>query len=176
MIPLFPPFTYCLPVDVQSPIHFLSISVCLPGKTTKMIGPNFMDEIDCGSFFDHIDDLLEFPSEDVSGGLMAGDCNSFPSIWTTPSDTLPGPDSVFSGPNSNSNSDLSAELSVPVSLPAPCRIPITYGRNIPEMNWAGMMIINDVIIMYLYALNASVKRVLGCPHTHVVDVFSASFS
>lgn len=78
-----------------------------------MIGPNFMDEIDCGSFFDHIDDLLEFPPEDVSGGLMGGDCNSFPSIWTNASDPLPGPDSVFSGPNSNSNSDLSAELSVP---------------------------------------------------------------
>lgn len=34
----------------------------------KMVGPNFMDEIDCGSFFDHIDDLLDFPVKDVDGG------------------------------------------------------------------------------------------------------------
>ncbi|KAG4989371.1 hypothetical protein JHK85_032354 [Glycine max] len=33
-----------------------------------MVGPNFMDEIDCGSFFDHIDDLLDFPVKDVDGG------------------------------------------------------------------------------------------------------------
>lgn len=78
-----------------------------------MIGPNFMDEIDCGSFFDHIDDLLDFPAEDVDAASLpaASNCNSFPSIWTE-SESLPGSDSVFSG---NSSSDLSAELSVPVS-------------------------------------------------------------
>lgn len=78
-----------------------------------MVGPNFIDEIDCGSFFDHIDDLLDFPGEDVEAGLGPhADSNAFPSIWTTESDSLPGSDSVFSG---NSASDLSAELSVPVS-------------------------------------------------------------
>jgi hypothetical protein len=78
---------------------------------------NFMDEIDCGSFFEHIDDLLEFPSDDVDATLpdctttnnhtscfMNNDDNSFPGIWSTQSDSLPG-----------SASDLSAELSVPVS-------------------------------------------------------------
>lgn len=86
-----------------------------------MVGPNFMDEIDCGSFFDHIDDLLDFPVEDVDGGAptlpsvaaaAAGNCNSLASIWPAGSDSFPGSDSVFSG---NSASDLSAELSVPVS-------------------------------------------------------------
>ncbi|XP_062092945.1 GATA transcription factor 8 [Humulus lupulus] len=76
-----------------------------------MIGPNFMDDIDCGSFFDHIDDLLDFPSDDVDAGLgPSTDSKSFPSIWSTQSNSLPGSDSVFSG---NSASDLSAELSVP---------------------------------------------------------------
>ncbi|KGN52268.1 GATA transcription factor 8 [Cucumis sativus] len=79
-----------------------------------MIGNNFVDEIDCGSFFDHIDDLLDFPVEDVDAGLppaKGGDsANSFPTIWPTHSESLPGSDSVFSA---NSNSDLSAELSVP---------------------------------------------------------------
>ena len=78
---------------------------------------SFMDEIDCGSFFDHIDDLLDFPSDDVDASLpdctttnnhascfIDNDDNSFPGIWSTQSDSLPG-----------SASDLSAELSVPVS-------------------------------------------------------------
>lgn len=82
-----------------------------------MIGPaNFMDEIDCGSFFDHIDDLLDFPSEDIEGGLpcpenaTATTTNLFPSIWSVQSESLPCSDSVFSN---NSASDLSAGLSVP---------------------------------------------------------------
>ncbi|KAG4395210.1 hypothetical protein AAZX31_20G167100 [Glycine max] len=82
-----------------------------------MVGPNFMDEIDCGSFFDHIDDLLDFPVEDVDGGAAtlpsvaaAGNCNSLASIWPAESDSFPTSDSVFSG---NTASDLSAELSVP---------------------------------------------------------------
>ncbi|KAK7279648.1 hypothetical protein RJT34_24704 [Clitoria ternatea] len=87
----------------------------------KMVGPNFMDEIDCGSFFDHIDDLLDFPVEDVDGGAAttlpssaaaaaAANCTSLASIWPPETDSFPGSDSVFSG---NSASDLSAELSVP---------------------------------------------------------------
>ncbi|CAJ1976755.1 unnamed protein product [Sphenostylis stenocarpa] len=82
-----------------------------------MVGPNFMDELDCGSFFDHIDDLLDFPVEDVEGGAPTlpsvaapGNCNSLASIWPAESDSFPGSDSVFSG---NRASDLSAELSVP---------------------------------------------------------------
>lgn len=77
-----------------------------------MIGPNFNDDIDCGNFFDHIDDLLDFP-EDGESGFGGVNCDAFPSIWTNQSETLPGSDSVFSGNNSNSTSDLSAELSVP---------------------------------------------------------------
>ncbi|KAK8510167.1 hypothetical protein V6N13_103764 [Hibiscus sabdariffa] len=80
-----------------------------------MIGPtDFIDEIDCGSFFDHIDDLLDFPNDDVDAGLSASDsavnAAAFPSIWTPQSESFPGSDSVFSN---NSASDLSAELSVP---------------------------------------------------------------
>ncbi|GMI83391.1 BLUE MICROPYLAR END 3-ZINC FINGER, GATA TRANSCRIPTION FACTOR 8, BLUE MICROPYLAR END 3 [Hibiscus trionum] len=73
-----------------------------------MIGStDFIDEIDCASFFD---DLIDFPNGDVE--LEAFDCDStaFPSIWTTPHESLPCSDSVFSH---NSASDPSAELFVP---------------------------------------------------------------
>ncbi|KAE8669203.1 GATA transcription factor 8 [Hibiscus syriacus] len=76
-----------------------------------MIGPtDFIDEIDCGSFFDHIDELLDFPNDDVDAALSASDSAAFPSIWTAQSESFPCSDSVFSN---NSASDLSAELSVP---------------------------------------------------------------
>ncbi|XP_044507277.1 GATA transcription factor 8-like [Mangifera indica] len=75
-----------------------------------MIGPNFMDELDCGSFFDHIDDLLDFPNEDIEAGLTAADSKSFSPLWPTQSESLPASDSVFSN---NSTTDISAELSVP---------------------------------------------------------------
>lgn len=74
-----------------------------------MIVPNFADDLDCG-FLDQIDDLLDFPSEDVTAGLPAADSAAFPSIWTTQSDSFPGSDSVFIH---NRNSDLSSEISVP---------------------------------------------------------------
>ncbi|KAJ7970445.1 GATA transcription factor [Quillaja saponaria] len=77
-----------------------------------MIGPNFMDEIDSGSFFDHIDDLLDFPAEDIDSALPTTEtnCESFPTIWPTESVSMPGSDLVFT---ENNTSDLSTELSVP---------------------------------------------------------------
>lgn len=76
-------------------------------------GTNFVDEIDCGSFFDNIDDLME----DVDSVLgPAPDCDSaFPSsLWPAHSGaSLPAPEAaVFSG---NGDSDFSSELPVPVS-------------------------------------------------------------
>lgn len=109
----------------------------LQSEKRTMIGPaNFMDEIDCGSFFDHIDDLLDFPTDDIEACLSGPDCttttknnnanaNSFPSIWSTQSDSIPCSDSVFSN---NSASDLSAELSVPVSF-----------KNFHYFWWFGLM-------------------------------------
>ncbi|KAL7148288.1 hypothetical protein ABFS83_06G168300 [Erythranthe nasuta] len=73
--------------------------------------PNFMDEIDCGNFFDQIDDLIEFPpdNEDVGGIFVNSDSSKdFPSMWND--DALPESDHIFSA---NAASDLSAELSVP---------------------------------------------------------------
>ncbi|KAL8518006.1 hypothetical protein ACS0TY_009337 [Phlomoides rotata] len=80
------------------------------------MGPNFMDEIDCGNFFDQIDDLIEFPPDNECGGGGAADgsfvsfddSKDFPSMWNNP---LPESDPLFS--NDNAASDLSAELSVP---------------------------------------------------------------
>lgn len=72
---------------------------------------NFVDEMDCGSFFDHIDDLIDFPPEnECAGGVGSGDGVNFPGIWNQP---LPESDPIFSAAAANSASDLSAELSVP---------------------------------------------------------------
>ncbi|KAE8666362.1 hypothetical protein F3Y22_tig00112501pilonHSYRG00094 [Hibiscus syriacus] len=69
-----------------------------------MVGStDFIDEIDCGSFFD---DLIDFPNGDVELDSSA----AFPSIWTTQLESLPCSDPVFSN---NSASDPSAELFVP---------------------------------------------------------------
>lgn len=78
-----------------------------------MSGTKLMEEIDCGNFFDQIDDLLEFPNDDVEKGLIDNGVgvqhqyNDFPPVFW--SENSP----VFSAANSNSASDLSAELSVP---------------------------------------------------------------
>lgn len=72
---------------------------------------DFAEEIDCGSFFDQIDDLIDFPA-DNGCGLSSG-ADDFPNIWSNPSGCLPGSDPIFTGNNGNSASDLSAELSVP---------------------------------------------------------------
>ncbi|KAL6958331.1 hypothetical protein U1Q18_021993 [Sarracenia purpurea var. burkii] len=81
-----------------------------------MMGSDFIDEIDCGSFFDQIDDLIDFPADNGCGiGAGAPNCNDFPTIWSNniPSDALPASDPIFSGGKCKSTSDLSAELSVP---------------------------------------------------------------
>lgn len=71
-----------------------------------MAGTDFNEEIDCGSFFDQFDDLIEFPTDDK--------CNDFPSIWSSESFSGAGP--IFSINNSSTVSDLSAELAVPVPV------------------------------------------------------------
>ncbi|CAI9091107.1 OLC1v1026043C1 [Oldenlandia corymbosa var. corymbosa] len=78
------------------------------------MNPNFMDDADCGNFFDHIDDLIEFPPENdtSNNGLVgsAGDCKNFSSLWDEP---LPDADPLFSGNDNLSASGLSTELSLP---------------------------------------------------------------
>lgn len=73
------------------------------------MGSEFVDEIDCSSFFEHMEDLVEFSPENEGSCVDAVDCKDFPSIWNDP---LPDPNPLFS---SNSASDFSAELPVPVS-------------------------------------------------------------
>ena len=65
-----------------------------------MVGADFMDEVECGSFFDQFEDFIDFPA-DNEWGLSSGGRNDLSSIWPKPSDSLPC-------------SGLSAELSVPV--------------------------------------------------------------
>ncbi|KAL3819968.1 hypothetical protein ACJIZ3_005873 [Penstemon smallii] len=61
------------------------------------MGSDLMDEIDCGNFFDQIDDLIDFPSENENGYdgnlISSGDCNHFPSSWNG---ALPDSDPLFS--------------------------------------------------------------------------------
>ncbi|GMH07905.1 hypothetical protein Nepgr_009745 [Nepenthes gracilis] len=102
-------------------------------RIERMIGTNFIDEIDCGSFFDHVDDFLEFPFDDFEngsdGGGGGGDGGSgggkgnnggeefkslFPSssIWCN-NYAEDFTDSIFSADNGNITADFSAELPVP---------------------------------------------------------------
>ncbi|KAK9153475.1 hypothetical protein Sjap_000955 [Stephania japonica] len=79
-----------------------------------MIEPNFMDDMDldfCGDFFEHIDDLLDFPSEEVEGGAL-GDSNGLQSACPAP-DTLPDSGNVFSGNSTDSGSELPTDLCIP---------------------------------------------------------------
>lgn len=75
---------------------------------------DFGDEIDFGSLFDQIDDLIDFPDKDNGCGL--GGSDDFPNIWSNPAPCDGGFDPIFTGNNTNTASDLSAELSVPVSI------------------------------------------------------------
>ncbi|WVZ13989.1 hypothetical protein V8G54_011555 [Vigna mungo] len=79
-----------------------------------MIG-NFIDDIDCGSFFDHIDDLLEFPAEETAAvtdtTVVTPVAPPPTNFWSTESDSVHATNTVFSG---NTVPDLSTELSVPV--------------------------------------------------------------
>ncbi|KAG7628523.1 GATA transcription factor 8 [Arabidopsis thaliana] len=76
-----------------------------------MIGTSFPEDLDCGNFFDNMDDLMDFPGGDIDVGFGIGDSDSFPTIWTTHHDTWPAAsDPLFS---SNTNSDSSPELYVP---------------------------------------------------------------
>lgn len=73
--------------------------------------PELIDEIDCGNFFDQIDDLIEFPSDNECNEanlVSSSDCKEFPA-WD---EALQNCEPLFSG---SSASDLAAELSVPVS-------------------------------------------------------------
>ncbi|KAG9146073.1 hypothetical protein Leryth_027531 [Lithospermum erythrorhizon] len=70
--------------------------------------PKILDEIDCESFFDLVEDFIDFPSENE--GLGAGNCKDFPSIWD---DTLPLDCPIFPCDNSNAGPDLSTELAMP---------------------------------------------------------------
>ncbi|XP_023766533.1 GATA transcription factor 8 [Lactuca sativa] len=76
-----------------------------------MEGQTYNEEIDCGSFFDQIDDFIEFPPVNDTTLNNSIDCNDFADIWTNNSDELQVSDPIFS--DSNPASALSAELSVP---------------------------------------------------------------
>ncbi|KAK4792824.1 hypothetical protein SAY86_023259 [Trapa natans] len=63
-----------------------------------------MEELDCTSYFDNIDDLLDFSmNDDYVEADLSAKLDSFPSIWSTNSDT------VFP----NNDSDISVQLPVP---------------------------------------------------------------
>ncbi|PSS05087.1 GATA transcription factor [Actinidia chinensis var. chinensis] len=84
-----------------------------------MVGADFMDEVECASFFDQFEDFIDFPA-DNEWGLSSGGCNDLSSIWPKTSDSLPC-------------SGLSAELSVP------CEdiIPLEWLSNFVEDSFSG---------------------------------------
>lgn len=82
-----------------------------------MIGQSFFPEdLDCGNFFDNMDDILDFPGGDIDVGFDIGESDSFPNIWTTHHDTWHAASDPLFASNTNTNSDSSPELYVPVSF------------------------------------------------------------
>ncbi|KAG6412703.1 hypothetical protein SASPL_125388 [Salvia splendens] len=81
-------------------------------REREVMEPELIDEIDCGNFFDQMDDLIDFPPDSECGDanlVSSSDCKDFPS-WE---EALHGCDTLFSGSHDSSASDLAAELSVP---------------------------------------------------------------
>ncbi|GFY84561.1 hypothetical protein Acr_03g0013350 [Actinidia rufa] len=103
-----------------------------------------------GSFFDHIDDLIDFPAGNGCG-LGSGRCADFPSIWANPPAALPGSDPILS--NNNSASDLSAELSIPY-------------EDIVQLEWLSNFVEDSFSGggMILEKGNTSITKAL--PHNH----------
>ncbi|XP_057471762.1 GATA transcription factor 8-like [Actinidia eriantha] len=54
-----------------------------------MVGADFMDEVECGSFFDQFEDFIDFPPDNECGLSSGGVGNDLSSIWPNPSDSLP---------------------------------------------------------------------------------------
>ncbi|XP_071689367.1 GATA transcription factor 8 [Rutidosis leptorrhynchoides] len=79
-----------------------------------MTSQSYMEEIDCASFFDQIDDLIEFPPVNDTS-LDSDNCNEYINMWTNNFDEFQVSDSVFIGSRGDKNATaaLSAELSVP---------------------------------------------------------------
>ncbi|KAE9592479.1 putative transcription factor C2C2-GATA family [Lupinus albus] len=75
-----------------------------------MQGSNFLDEVDCGNFLDHIDDLLDFPADDSDAA--AGNFDLPENLFPVDSDSQPSPESVLTD-SGNASPDITAELSVP---------------------------------------------------------------
>lgn len=48
-----------------------------------MEGGDFINEVDCNSFFDQMDDLVEFPTESDSG-IFSGGSSDLSDIWSDP--------------------------------------------------------------------------------------------
>lgn len=82
-------------------------------KETIMLGPAFIDEIgssnNCGDLFDSIEDLLDFPIEEVEGDLVGGSVgagNQFDSgVWPGSAPPIEPLTSVFNDNNTTSDLD-----------------------------------------------------------------------
>ncbi|PIA37353.1 hypothetical protein AQUCO_03000151v1 [Aquilegia coerulea] len=104
-----------------------------------MEGGDFMDDIGNldfrGDLFDHIDDLLDFPCEDIQGEIIVGGGGSgggcsgavgsnlnggFQGVWQAPQDGLSASPSLFSNPINNSG--------FPTDLPVP-------DEDIAQLEW-----------------------------------------
>ncbi|XP_076946723.1 GATA transcription factor 8-like [Bidens hawaiensis] len=79
-----------------------------------MAGQSYMEEveIDCSSFFDHIDDLIEFPAVEEAAANPV-EFNDFPNTWTNNFNEIPVSDPIFGGGSSDNAAGLAAEIAVP---------------------------------------------------------------
>lgn len=91
-----------------------------------MLGSAFIDEMgssnNCGDLFDSIEDLLDFPIEEVEGDLVGGSVgagNQFDSgVWPGSAPPVEPLTSVFNDNNTTSDLDTGLPVSYLVNFPS----------------------------------------------------------
>ncbi|KAJ4958348.1 hypothetical protein NE237_025459 [Protea cynaroides] len=142
------PKSIILPLRDLGFIFFPKIKVyhSLSVREINMIKPSFIDDLDnelCRNFFDHIDDLLDFPMEDVGSGDSGGECNGFQgACWPPIVDALTGStNTVLYGKNGdNTTSEFSTELSVPIQAALPQATPTRSSWQMYNRSVSGLAV------------------------------------
>ncbi|XP_042476372.1 GATA transcription factor 8-like [Macadamia integrifolia] len=111
-----------------------------------MIGTGFIDDLDidlCGGFFDQIDDLLDFPIEDVEcgggggGGGGGGECDGFEGAWLPPppTDGLAGSITTgFPGKNDDNTTGFPGKTGDNTTVELPTELSVPH-EDIAQLEW-----------------------------------------
>ncbi|GAB2223460.1 hypothetical protein Droror1_Dr00017601 [Drosera rotundifolia] len=107
-----------------------------------MAGTSMNEEMDCGSFFDQIDNFLEFPNDEFENIFIGkgNSCDTFRApdgvdIWSSDHvsfEDLPAPGSALS--TQDSNNMISTQAAVDVAAGLDSELPVLY-EDIVQLEW-----------------------------------------